>query len=329
MTDLSNSRKLCLACNLVYQGSFALCPLDRTPLISLANAPSLQNEILGFVIEKEIGQGSSGKVYKAANSETGKVVAIKVLHDYLASDKESLARFIREAALMRRMSSPQTIVVQSLNRLGDGRPYIVMEYVEGVSAASQILAEPMPADRAVSIFIQIASGLAHAHSLGIVHRDIKPSNIMLIEENGMHDTVKIVDFGSAKRLTPGEETTLQLTRTGEAVGSPVYMSPEQCCGGTIDHRTDIYSLGCVMYEMLTGRAVFTAKDIVELMNKQVKEKPAPMSLPPSYMVGELNRIIFKALAKDPAQRYQQAIEMKHELEQVMIISNVVASLVLH
>ncbi len=326
MSNLLNALRLCLVCNLDYIGSLQRCPKDGSPLVLLESAPPLADQVPGYILEKEIGKGATGKIYKAIETETNSVSAIKIMHEFLANEQEIVARFNQEAALTHRLNSPHTVGVKKFSWLSDGRPYIVMEYVEGVSASSLISEEPIAAERAVPIFIQIASGLSHAHKHGIMHRDIKPSNIMLVNE-GTRDLVKIVDFGCAKRLSASDKSALHLTNQGEAVGSPIYMSPEQCQGHPIDHRTDIYSLGCVMYEMLTGRPIFSARDIIQLMHKHINEDPAPLNLPTAFMATELNRIVRKAVAKNPNHRFQDANEIKQELEQSLIIANVVASLV--
>lgn len=326
MSNLLNAMRLCLVCNLDYIGSIERCPNDGSPLILLETAPTLADQVPGYILEKEIGKGATGKIYKAIETETKAVSAIKIMHEFLAREQEIVGRFNQEASLTHCLSSPHTVGVKKFSWLSDGRPYIVMEYVEGVSASSLISEQPITAERAVPIFIQIASGLAHAHKQGIMHRDIKPSNIMLVNE-GVQDLVKIVDFGCAKRLTGSDRSSQHLTLTGQAVGSPIYMSPEQCQGLSIDHRTDIYSLGCVMYEMLTGRPIFNAGDVIQLMHKHIYEDPAPLNLPSAFMASELNRIVRKAVAKNPNHRFQDANEIKQELEQSLIIANVVASLV--
>lgn len=326
MYDLANSARLCLVCNLEDRGNLERCPTDGFPLILLGKQVKSADHVPGFTLEKEVGKGATGKIYKAIESSTQRVYAIKIMHDLLAKEQETAARFNQEAALTRRLNSPHTVGATNFSWLPDGRPYIVMEYVDGVSVSSLLAEEPLAAERAVPIFIQIATGLAHAHKQGIMHRDIKPSNIMLVDE-GSAELVKIVDFGCAKTLSASERSALHLTRTGEAVGSPIYMSPEQCQGIPLDHRTDIYSLGCVMYEMLTGRPIFSAKDVVQLMTKHIKEEPAPLNLSNAFMADDLTRIVRKAVAKNPAQRYQDANEIMQELEQSMIIAKVMASLV--
>jgi serine/threonine-protein kinase len=230
-------------------------------------------------------------------------------------------RFKKEAELSSRLSSRHTLAVKSFGLVPDGRPYMVLDFIDGMPAHEIIVPEKGVAlKRALPIFVQIAEGLAHAHELGIIHRDIKPTNIMLQRLGGDYYFAKIVDFGIAKQWTSdsGGCTTLgRLTQPGHAVGSPMYMSPEQCIGSNLDHRTDIYSFGCLMYEMLTGRIIFAANNPVVMMNKHVNEQPAPMALPGSPVSEDIERVVFKALAKNRDDRYSEVKELKSNLQNIV------------
>ncbi len=306
--------RLCLICNLTFKSDVKKCPADGSPLV-LVTAPTHSADMIpGFQLLAEIGNGATGKVYRATNCQSNGDVAIKIMHANLINHTELVGRFNREAELTSRLCSPNTVAVKQFGWLADGRPYLVMDYVQGICASSLLDGGfSVPLSRALPIFIQVASGLAHAHSRGVMHRDIKPNNIMLVSEKGVHDLAKIVDFGIAKHLTGSENQTV-LTRAGEALGSPVYMSPEQCSGSKIDHRTDIYSLGCVMYELLAGRSIFEASTPFEMMTKQIHETPRSLGLPKSAASIEVERIIFKAVQKHPDYRYQTADEIQRDLE---------------
>jgi serine/threonine protein kinase len=291
------------------------CPCDGSPLTVLHNEIIEANLIPGFEIQAETGHGSTGKVYKAKRLASGETVAIKILHLPLVDDLELVQRFKQEAELTSRLSSRHIVAVTEYGLLNDGRPYMVMDYIEGPCVSTIVTEEgPMSPERALPIFIQVATGLAHAHEQGIMHRDIKLTNIMLVEQDGEHDVAKIVDFGIAKQWQKSTCDETALTMAGEALGSPLYMSPEQCRGKAMDHRTDIYSLGSVMYEMLTGRALFNGPDAISIMTQHIMQPPSPMALPPSEVSREIEEIVFKALAKDPDDRHANVNALRSELQ---------------
>src|SRR5262249_4623619 len=206
------------------------------------------------------------------------IVALKVLHTRLAGDTEALKRFKNEAAAAARLKSDHAVKVISFGVTYDS-PYLAMELIEGQSL-SQLLGElggsgRLSSDEIVDIFEQCCDGLADAHQNGVVHRDIKPGNILLTSENNRTNFVKIADFGIAK-LMPGEGQPLQhLTQTGQIFGSPAYMSPEQCQGKHVDVRADIYSLGCVLYETVTGVPPFGGENVYEVMMNHLNAAPPP------------------------------------------------------
>lgn len=307
-----NAKKLCLICDRRFSRDMLNCPEDGSQLVFITTNTSQIEKVSGYQIQGEVGAGNSGKVYKAVDDKNSQIVAIKILHQSLVGNLEMVNRFKKEAELSSRLTSPNTVAVKHFGILNDGRPFMVMDYIEGICAGTLIeQSGAMTLDRALPIFIQVAAGLAHAHELGIMHRDIKPQNIMLIEQDSQSDFVKIIDFGIAKHVQ--SDASMALTITGEAVGTPCYMSPEQCLAREVDHRTDIYSLGCVMYEMLTARLVFAANNPVALMTKHVHEVPPAMGLIPSPAAIEIERIILKSLAKKPEDRYSDAYELKADL----------------
>lgn len=293
----------------------------------------------GYTLEKELGKGATSCVYKGIQRSSGKSVAIKVLNKSIAKDPEMIERFKKEAYITSQLFSQYTVWTLDYGLLLDGRPFMVMDFVEGKSAADFIEVEgPMRLERALPIFFQIASGLADAHSHGIMHRDIKPDNVMLVEENGLQDWVKIIDFGIAKSyvgISAMEEEQLSvssgdlavnfnLTQSGDVIGSPSYMSPEQCLGGHLDHRTDIYSFGCLMYEMLTGHSVFDGRNAQTVMLQHIDDAPLPLAEKhtelqsyPEPLRARIESIIAKTLAKRPDDRYQLAADLRLDLRECM------------
>jgi serine/threonine-protein kinase len=269
----------------------------------------------GYRLEDEIGTGSTSKVFKARRTATNELVAVKILYPSLVDNWETVKRFQQEAELTKRLTSRHIVAVQAHGLAKDGRPYMVMDYIEGVTVNSLFDKEgALAPERALPILIQVAAGLAHAHNHGIMHRDIKPNNLMLMDKHNKRDHVQIVDFGIAKKWAESGNNSTIMTPAGDSIGSPLYMSPEQCLGKGMDHRTDIYSLGTVMYEMLTGRPVFTARDAVAVMTKHVKEAPAPLGLPESAAFAGIEHIVLKALAKRANDRYAHISERKSELQ---------------
>jgi serine/threonine protein kinase/tetratricopeptide (TPR) repeat protein len=265
------------------------------------------------VIEK-IGEGGMGVVYRARDTRLGREVALKFLPEGVESQRPALERFRREAQAASSLSHPNICTVHDLGEHG-GRPYLVLEYVEGASLRGRIPAGGLEAKQVAAIGVQIAEGLEAAHRKGIIHRDIKPENVFVTPEGG----VKILDFGLAKLwetdrslVTSGDLTELQLTRAGAVVGSVAYMSPEQARGREIDPRTDIFSLGAVLYEMATGKRAFPGTSAAEVFDAILNREPGgdhTQALPPG-----LGRVIARALAKDPGLRYQSAAELAAALE---------------
>jgi tRNA A-37 threonylcarbamoyl transferase component Bud32 len=258
-----------------------------------------------------LGMGGMGSVYKAEHTVLSKTCAIKLVHPQ-RFDQDSLQRFKLEAKATSMLKHPNIVGIHDYGINEGFLPYIVMEYLEGKSLESIIQSEgPLSRERFFKVFEQVCDGLGHAHQQGIIHRDLKPANIFICTENGEGDRVKIVDFGIAKLIPQdGSPETTKITLTGEVVGSPLYMSPEQCSGGTLDTRSDIYSLGLVMHEVLTGDCVFDGSP-TQVMRKQILE---PAELHSREKLSEdMKQIIQKCLMKDPSERFQSVEELKTEL----------------
>ena len=267
-------------------------------------------EIAGrYLIEKKLGAGAFGTVYLAKDKILGRKVAIKTIRlEGLAAQgaglEEMLQRFQREATVSARLKHPNIVTIYDLGN-ADGLAYLAMEFIDGVGLEKVIAQGRLPLERAAGLAAQVADALDFAHRSGIVHRDIKPANIML--EAG--DRVKVTDFGIAKWSESGEH----LTMTGSLLGTPSYMSPEQARGGDIDGRSDLFSVGCVLYEMLAGKKAFRGESITALIFKIITEEPLPIRELAGDVPDAMVHIIQKALSKTPDARYQSGQEMAKDL----------------
>jgi len=264
-----------------------------------------------YRILQRLAAGGMGVVYRGERLELGRTVAIKFLHPWMASEPSFQRRFQIEAQAMSRLSHPCCVSVIDYGVHGDS-PFMVMDFVTGQTLRT-LLREggPLPVRRALGIVRQVLAGLAHAHAQGIVHRDIKPDNILLTEAIGLGDQVRILDFGLAKL----RDTVTNLT-TGLAVGTPSYMAPEQIRAGEIDVRTDLYSVGVLLFELLTGAKPFDGERAAEVMRKHQEEAPPTLgSLRASAGFSqELEAVVRKAMAKQPMDRFQTAADFASALE---------------
>lgn len=310
-------RRICLVCRGEFPADETKCPNDGTTLVALAADPYAGKTLADrYEVEKLVGTGGTSIVYRAMHLQLHRIVAIKMLKAHLVTDEESKRRFEQEARAVSCLTHPNVVGVYDVGVTKYGEPYIVMEFLQGSSLADLVASEGRLAyERALPIFVQACSALWHAHKKDVIHRDVKPSNIMLVPTDDDPEFVKIVDFGLAKlRALTGEFQ--RLTKTGEVFGSPVYMSPEQCTGKKLDQRTDIYSMGVVMYEALAGRPPFKERTTIETIRKQIKELPLKMTevCPDADIPPELEAVIMKTLAKNPDERFQTMEELRAELE---------------
>ena len=267
-----------------------------------------------YQIVRQIGSGGMGAVYLARQLNVGNQVAIKFLPAHLADDADLRRRFEREAALTLQVTHPGAAQLLDAGQDDDGRLYLVFEYVEGDDLSTLLDRDGALAyDEAFAVTLKVAESLAYAHHKGVVHRDIKPENIRVRRDlAGLH--VKVLDFGIA-RVTDAAAT--RLTVEGSGVGTPRYMAPEQITGGTIDPRTDVYALGLVLFEMLTGRKAFDGKSASQLMWAQLNEPVPPLrSVQPKRDHRELDAIIAKACAKQPSERFGSMHDMIRALREV-------------
>ncbi|WP_437682973.1 serine/threonine-protein kinase [Sorangium sp. So ce131] len=279
-------------------------PLEPDPLVGTTVAGA-------YVVTRLLGEGGMGRVYETQHTRIpGKRFALKTLHADLAQHPTVLARFQREAEAVASVRSPHIVEIFDVNRLSDGRPCIITEYLEGQGLGDLLAAAPggrLPAGAAVRLARQVCDGLAAAHALGIVHRDIKPENIFLTGDPAC-PTVKILDFGISKTSEPSA-----LTRTGMVLGTPAYMPPEQAKGEQTDLRTDVYAVGAVLYHALTGQRPFERKDPTSLLLAVMTEEPRPLrALAPEVPPG-LEIVVQRAMAKDPSARHPSMSELARDL----------------
>jgi serine/threonine protein kinase len=265
-----------------------------------------QSRVLGgrYELQSRLGRGGMATVFRGSDRVLGRSVAVKVLASTFAKDGTFVERFRREAQAAAGLNHPNVVAVFDTGS-DDGVHYIVMEYVEGRTLADVIREEgALPPTRAAEIAATVCRALSSAHEKGMVHRDVKPGNVLLTSDGG----VKVADFGIA-RVVSGEP----LTVTGSVMGTASYLSPEQATGSKVDRRSDIYALGCVLYEMLTGRIPFEGDTPVSIVYKHVEEEPtAPSSVNPA-VPSALEAVVKRAMAKSPADRYQSADEMARDL----------------
>ncbi len=250
-----------------------------------------------YKILEKLGEGGMGVVYKAEDTKLKRTVALKFLPPELTKEPEAKKRFIQEARAASILEHNNICNIHEIDETEDGRMFIAMAHYEGETLKEKIERTPLKIDEALNIAVQAAEGLNNAHKKGIVHRDIKAANIMITHEG----VVKILDFGLAK--LKGQS---KLTKTGDTVGTVSYMSPEQTRGGEVDHRSDIWSLGVVLYEMITGQLPFKGEYAQAVVYTIINEQPEPLTALRTGVPIELERIVNKALAKDPSERYQHA-----------------------
>jgi serine/threonine-protein kinase len=265
-------------------------------------------EVGEYRIESVLGQGGFGTVYAAVHPLIGKRVAIKVLARKYSADPDVVSRFVAEARAVNQIRHRNIIDIFAFGQLTDGRHYYVMEYLEGMPLDLYLKERgPLPLDEALPILRAIARALDAAHAKGIAHRDLKPENIFLAHDTDGEMFPKLLDFGIAKLLAP-DDNARHRTGTGVPLGTPYYMSPEQCRGRDVDHRTDIYSFGIVCYRVLTGTFPFEAPDYLELLFKQINEEPPPPSSRNRQLPKTVDAAIALMMQKDPANRPASVLE---------------------
>lgn len=299
--------KSCPKCGATYPDEYNVCPQDGAPLASDKTSTVARVVDGKYQIVRLVGRGGMGAVYEAIHATMQRRVALKILNADLVSNPAALERFRREALLSGRLKHPNAITIYDYGMSAIGEAYIVMEFLEGHSLGQELQqAKTLSPLRVVSVLAPVCDAVHAAHAEGIIHRDLKPANIML-EKLRTGETVKVLDFGIAK-LAMNNPSLMNLTGTG-IIGTPQYMSPEQCQAHRIDGRSDVYSIGVIAYEMLTGKLPFDEPTPLATVIAQVKQKPKPLrelrpDIPPA-----LEAVVMRALEKSPANRYQTAEEL--------------------
>jgi tRNA A-37 threonylcarbamoyl transferase component Bud32 len=309
---------------------------SATPVVATAPAAAVEaNEegrfdpLVGAVladryqIVRRIGEGGMGAVYEAKHTVIGKRVAVKVLLEKFLAKSDFVARLLQEARLASSIGHEHIVDVTDFGTTSDGRSFVVMEFLDGESLAELAMREaPLPIERSLGIARQVASALGAAHAKGIFHRDVKPENVYLVRR-GDADFVKVVDFGISKAVKPGGDDGgegYRLTHTGLLLGTPLYMSPEQARGEEdLDHRVDIWALGVLLYECLTGEVPFRANNYLGIISQVLTHEPAPPSkLRPELGIADaVETVVMRAMDKDRSRRYQTMAELEHDLERLL------------
>jgi serine/threonine-protein kinase len=308
--------KRCVNCNREFKDGVSFCPYDGFALGPAEERDPLVGRTLDykFRLDEKIAEGGMGRVYKATHVHLKQTVAVKVLHAHLASDEVAVERFRREARASAQINHPNAIAVTDFGVMQEeGIAYLVMEFLEGVELRDRIKKSTrIDLEETYYIVLQTCAGLEAAHAKGIIHRDLKPDNIWLISSQEQIPQIKVIDFGIAKLKASAE--TSKLTRQGMLVGTPYYMSPEQCQEEELDPRSDIYSLGVIVYEMLTGRVPFEASNPIGVVLKHIHEAPEPIRKRQPDVPDVVERVVLRALSKERAGRQETAAQFAQEFD---------------
>src|SRR5580704_695992 len=304
----------CTGCNHAYADNALFCPNCGRPKVREVTSDPLLGKLLGerFQVQELIGQGASGTIYRAEHVTLRRKVAIKVLHAELSRDDLAVERFRREATTVAEIDNEHIVEIHDFGRTFDGRLYLAMELLDGETLDSVLAKEKtLSVERTADILIQVGEALMEAHAIGYVHRDLRPRNVYLAVRRGKANFVKLLDFGLSKLV----ETDAQAASTslGMTFGDPRYMSPEQARGDRIDRRADIYQLGCVAYEMLTGAPPFSGNRVFDILTKQVSEAPAPLPTRRPGVPLWMESACARMLAKDPDNRFATTTRMVEAL----------------
>jgi serine/threonine protein kinase len=303
---------LCPTCGRTVSG-FSFCPDDGTQLeAEPERTPPLPRELDRYRLLRQVGQGGSSDVFEAEHIHTGKRVALKVLRGELAREPRAVERLRREARSTSSIGHRNIVQVEDFGVTPEGAVYLAMEWLEGETLADRIERGPVPAAAARDLAIQIASGLGAAHAAGVIHRDLKPANVFLVPQPDGRSLVKLLDFGIAKLLL----SDTRLTRTGTFIGTPDYVAPEQALGDEVDGRADLYGLGVVLYELLTGTLPFAGEGFMAVLHRHTAEPPEPPTqrAPHRGITPALEAVILRCLAKRPDDRYATAADLIHALD---------------
>ena len=317
--------RVCPQCGRKWVEGEAFCPFDGARLRDVAAAPTLPDDPLvnrtidgRYLLERVLGKGGMGTVYAALQTALDKRVAVKVLRPVQDDDGQAMGRFEREARSASRLGNDHIIDVFDFGKTTDGMAFLVMEMLVGEDLGDLLERHgSLPVERAMPIVLQCCEALGTAHAAGIVHRALKPENVYLVERDGRRDFVKVVDFGLAKihDVEQTGEGERKLTKTGMIFGTPHYMSPEQCMGKPTDHRSDIYSLGVILYELLGGEVPFDGETFMGVLNQHMVDPPPPIrELNPHAQVPlAVEAVVYRCLDKRAGNRPQSMGELADEL----------------
>jgi serine/threonine protein kinase len=311
--------RVCPQCGGEYDTTDRFCPKDGTPLRPKAGGDPLIGRVIAdrYLILALVGEGGMGRVYLAEHVKMNRQCAIKVMNPSLIHDDDSHQRFAREASSAASILHPNVAAVFDYGE-ADKIVYLVMEYVDGESISTIVAREgALDPRRAIELARQVADGLQAAHELGIVHRDLKPDNIIVTRNKSGKEIPKVVDFGIAKAVTDSREDGL--TQSGLVIGTPEYMSPEQLLGDPVDARADIYSLGCILYQMLTGQAAFAAESREQMIRRRLHEAPPHIRDLMPELPRRLDTTIVHMLARSPKDRMHSAAEARDALDPALVL----------
>ncbi|HMP51383.1 MAG TPA: serine/threonine-protein kinase [Candidatus Melainabacteria bacterium] len=312
---------ICTECGFMSADGASFCPQDSTKLVSLSEDPLIGTIVADrYLILSALGRGGMSVVYKARHQYMHRNVALKMIRAELEEDSFLLKRLEVESKAISSLKHPNIVPVYDFGKLADGTPFLVMEYLTGCDLKEHIDGNaPLDYREVLPLFKDICDALAHAHRNGVIHRDIKPSNIIVTwsEDKGRMVPI-VVDFGIARMVNLEGEDLHRLTATGQVFGSPFYMSPEQCRAAKPDARSDIYALGCVIYQALTGEMPVRGNTPFDTMVKHIQEKPRAFAsipdLPADAIPTRVEHCVFKALEKDPGNRFQSMEEFSRAIE---------------
>jgi len=305
----------CPTCATSYPDDAFFCGADGSITVEDQDAanfdPRLGKQLGGYIVVARVADGAMGRVYEGRHPETRARVAVKVLHDHIARDRVAVERFKREYEAAREMNSPYIVHVLEFGETQDRSYYLTMEYLQGEELAKAVAErKPLNKPRIVRTICQLASALEHAHSFGFIHRDLKPDNIFLCD-TVTGTQVRVLDFGSVKLQM---DTGAKLTALGTTLGSPYYMSPEQATGATdVDQRSDVFALGAILYEMMTGKIAFEAPSVAMILMKILNQSPVPPSTLNPECGTAIDDVVERALRKDKLARYASARELGEAL----------------